>query len=188
MLRAVQEERSSAQQPDDQAPGKRQTDDEPDAIGNEHETERSENRKREKEPLASARDTGTAKERRQGGAQLQEAAQQRDPVQRTRRRRHPALAKRAVHARERPIPLAHDHDAVGASHPAQTGQGCRLIGAVQDGEDGGPLHLCIVATRTAARQVPGGPYQVSLGPTDLGVTSTRARRSRVARARGRRSG
>ena len=41
----------------------------------------------------------------------------------------------------------------------------KSIGAVQDGEDGGPLHASIVATLRAARQVPGGPSQVSLGPT-----------------------
>src|SRR5262249_147576 len=136
----------------------RRADEEADAIRDEDEPERCEHGEGEEPALVPARDACATEERRERRAQPQEAANERDPTQRRGRGRHPAFLERPVHARERPVGLADDDDAVGTGPPAQSGQGSRTVGAVQHGEDRGPLHPSIVAMPKAARQVPGGPF------------------------------
>ena len=61
--------------------------------------------------------------------------------------------------------FADDHDPVGARHPAEPGQCGLTVGSVQQFENGGVLHLPMVQTAKAARQVPGGLSHAFLGPT-----------------------
>jgi len=69
MLRAVQVQRSAAQQPAEQRERRGEPCREPEPVGCESKHERSGDRRDEKDPLTSARDALTPEKRRQGSAQ-----------------------------------------------------------------------------------------------------------------------
>jgi hypothetical protein len=65
VLGAVERERTASQQPTEQRGRRQETRDEADGVRREHERERRRDGEGEKEPLATRRDAGPAKERRE---------------------------------------------------------------------------------------------------------------------------
>jgi hypothetical protein len=106
-----------------------------------------------------------------------EAARDGNCPERARRLRHLSLTQAPVDSGEGPVALADDHDAVGSGHAAETRDGLGEIAMLELPED--VFHPAMIVMTKAARQVPGGLYRHQSGPR---VTSTRARRSRAARA------
>ena len=88
----------------------------------EPEPERRDQCDQDQPPLTPLRDPVTLEERSQRRIEPHEPAGKRDALQQLGRLRHRALAQGAVDAREGPVALAHDHDAVGARHAAEAGE------------------------------------------------------------------
>ncbi|MDX6422946.1 MAG: hypothetical protein QOI67_417, partial [Gaiellaceae bacterium] len=102
-------------------------------------------------------------DRRDRGTEAKQPTDEWNPVQRFRRTRHLAFAERTVDARERPEPLADDHDAVGPGHPAEAGQPRQRVGAGEEVEERTVHPLSIVKGRPPGNP-PGGLLIRGLGP------------------------
>jgi len=63
-----------------------------------------------------------------------------------RRLRHRPFLQAAVGSRVRPVALADDDDAVGARHAAEAGR-AGAVGQLEAAEDGGLVHLAMIAMR-----------------------------------------
>ena len=109
-------------------------------LGEEHEPAGREQGRGEEDPLALAGDTAAAKERGHGRPQPSDAAQDRDPAEGGRSRRHLAFDDRAIGAGKGPEAFARDHDSVGSRHSAKRRQRC-LIGPREECGGGGPRTL-----------------------------------------------
>jgi hypothetical protein len=103
----------------------------------EYESERDDHQRGEDPTVASPCDPATAKDRREGGGELQEAAQEGNTIEA--RARHDPFPQRAVDAGERPEAVANDDDPVWACHSTQPWKPRRCIGS---GEQRGPgMHM-----------------------------------------------
>ena len=182
MLGAVQAQRASAEEPEDDQRRREQSRRKLEPARQRDEAERRQERAEEEEALARAGDATSAGERRHRRRQLHQAAHERDPGGRGTPARHLALVQLTGVRRERPVVLADDHDAVRAGHAAE------LAAARQRGRRARerrrrrcpPTHR---RRKKAARRVPDG-----LIPARCGLSSSgRGRKIRAMQARARRS-
>ena len=167
MLGAVQEERPAAQEPSEQQHGEHDRERKPGGLREEDERERGQHCGREEGALTWTGDVRATEQRSEREAEPNQTAQERHPPDEAGRRGHRALADAAVAAGERPEALACDHNAVGASHPAEARQVGGPVGLSEHGEDCGAIHPDKDRAQEAARQVPGGLGQQRVGPRRL---------------------
>ena len=157
MLGAVQAQRASAEEPEDDQRRREQSRRELEPARQRDEEERRQERAEQKEALARAGDAASAGERRHRRGQLHQAAQERDPGRRRAPARHRSLVQLAGVRRERPVVLADDHDAVRAGHAAEPRQrGCAV--GVRENVGDAAVHLHIVDQKgrpaSAGRPIP----------------------------------
>src|SRR6266542_7014688 len=160
---------SSAQQPGQQCRGRDETHGHPDPARRKDERRRSDDRGAEEQPLAPARDSRPAEERRERGGEADETTCERNRPQRSRRSGHPALPQSPVDAGKGPVALAHDDHPVGARHPAEPRHGQREIALLELPEDGSPVHLAMIALTRPPGKCRAAHSQRVFGPTVLPV-------------------
>jgi hypothetical protein len=150
VLGAVQPERPAAEEPDDDQRGGQDPGRELQRRRKRDERERCEQGDEEDEALAPPRDAATARQWRDRRGELQQAPDERDAAGRAAWARHLAFVELARLGRERPVALAHDHDAVRSRHPAEAGQEGGPVGACERLGDG-----CVHAPIVVQRGPPG---------------------------------
>ncbi len=180
MLGAVQRERPPAEEPGEEDRRQHETDCQPDCLRQKDESERKDESSAEDRAVTVARNSGLSKERREGGGEPREPADERNPPPTAVGARHPALAQGAVAPSECPVSLAHDHDAVRPGHASQARKRQGLRQRQRGTERGSPpLHS---AERPPGPEGPNGLFRSFAGPS-----SGRGRKSREPVGRERRS-
>jgi hypothetical protein len=167
VLGAVEAQRATAEDPRQHPNRQQHADDELDPGRQDEEGEWGDQKRDQEPPLVRGNDAVATHDRRDRRAESSQTADERNPAERFRRLRHLALSQRAVDTRERPEPLADDHDAVRPRHPSEPGQPRKRVCARKEIEGGGLVHPLSIVKGRPPGNPPGGLFNRCAGPRSL---------------------